>query len=615
MPRRLLAVGLVGCIGCTSGPPLPVASGPDPHQVWMAVDSAGATARVVQSDTAKASIAAIGQANRTTSAGSLAAAADMPDLIEQVDFAAAGERASARPSHPVVVPPAGDLKALIADGSTAHRDPSPRQNESAVVTSSDVSPVETFRRPREVQEDSPDSSFVLTAEPAGESPQPEQPSVEDLLPPDAVPMNLPTVLAAVGGQHPVVGMARWRVREAYAELKRARVMWLPSIRSGMHYHRHDGNYQASNGDIVDVNRNSFLYGLGVGATGAGTMQQPGIVAEFHFADAIFQPKIAERTASARGHAAGAALNEQLLEAAVAYTELLGAHQDVAVVAASRDRTAELAKLTDDFAEAGQGLRADADRLRTELALVNNRLLGAQQTAAVAAAQLAEAISYNGYDSIVPMDVVLVPLDLVSAEMERGALIGTGLAMRPELKESQALVAAACEAYRREKIAPFVPSVLLGFSTGGFGGGLGSELDDVETRYDFDAVMAWQVRNLGFGEQAARSEQSARVQQAKFERIRVMDRIAREIAEGHAGVLYRRQQIETTREAIRAAEQSHQRNLKRIRDGEGLPLEVLQSVQALETAHRAHLQAIVDYNRAQFHLQWAQGWPVQPPQSE
>jgi hypothetical protein len=43
------------------------------------------------------------------------------------------------------------------------------------------------------------------------------------------------------------------------------------------------------------------------------------------ADAIFQPKIAERTAWARGHAAGAALNEQLLEAAVAYTELLGAH--------------------------------------------------------------------------------------------------------------------------------------------------------------------------------------------------------------------------------------------------------------------------------------------------
>jgi outer membrane protein TolC len=81
------------------------------------------------------------------------------------------------------------------------------------------------------------------------------------------------------------------------------------------------------------------------------------------------------------------------------------------------------------------------------------------------------------------------------------------------------------------------------------------------------------------------------------------------------VLYRHQQIEATREAIRAAEQSYQRNLKRIRDGEGLPLEVLQSVQALETAHRAHLQAVVDYNQAQFRLQWAQGWPVQPPRAE
>jgi outer membrane protein TolC len=92
-------------------------------------------------------------------------------------------------------------------------------------------------------------------------------------------------------------------------------------------------------------------------------------------------------------------------------------------------------------------------LQTELALVNNRLLDARQAAAVAAARLAEAISYNSYDPIVPMDVVLVPLDLMPADVERGELIGTGLAMRPELKESQALVAAACEAYRRETWQP------------------------------------------------------------------------------------------------------------------------------------------------------------------
>jgi len=53
------------------------------------------------------------------------------------------------------------------------------------------------------------------------------------------------------------------------QLQRSRVLWLPSLQTGFSYHRRDGNYQASNGAIVDVNRNSLQYGFGMGATGAG----------------------------------------------------------------------------------------------------------------------------------------------------------------------------------------------------------------------------------------------------------------------------------------------------------------------------------------------------------
>ena len=425
-----------------------------------------------------------------------------------------------------------------------------------------------------------------------------------------IELNLPSTLAMVGGQHPAVGIARWRVREAYARLTQAKALWLPSIQAGFSFHRHDGNYQASNGDIVDVNRNSFQYGLGVAATGAGTTPRPGLVAQFHLADAIFQPRVAQTTAWAHGHAAGATLNRQLLSAAIAYNDLVAAYQDRSILEESKSRTSELAKLTKDFAEAGQGLQADADRMQTELALMENRLLSAEEEIGVASARLAQAVSLDGYGPIMPLDATVLPLEMSSPEQEVASLIGTGLAMRPELKESQALVAAACEAYQREKYAPFVPSVLLGFSTGGFGGGLGNNLDDIDGRYDFDALMSWQVRNLGQGEKAARRGQSARVQQAKFQRVRVMDQVAREVSESYARVQSRRRQIETTEQAIRFAESSYDRNLKRIRDGEGLPLEVLQSLQALEQAQRAYLRAVVDHNQAQFELQWAQGWPIQ-----
>ncbi len=389
-----------------------------------------------------------------------------------------------------------------------------------------------------------------------------------------IPINLPTALAMIGGQHPVVGFARWRVQEAYAQLDRAKVMWLPSIQSGFNYRRRDGNYQDVQGAIVDVNLNSFNYGLGAGAVAAGSPSQPGIVARFHLADALFLPKAAEKTTWARQHAASAALNQQLLNAGIAYIDLLEAYQDLEIIKETVERTSDLAKITSDFAEAGQGLKSDADRTATELALLQTRQLAARERQLVASTRLARALSIPMSSALLPQDTTVVPLEMIQESSDELSLISTGLSARPELKESQALVAAACEAYKREKYAPFVPSVLLGFSSTSFGGGLGSNADNFGGRYDIDAMMVWETRNLGFGEGAARRERTAQVQQAMFAKLQMMDQVAQEVAEANVQVGIRRQQLEIAQTAITHARYSYQRNMDRIRDGQGLPIEVL-----------------------------------------
>lgn len=439
------------------------------------------------------------------------------------------------------------------------------------------------------------------------------------VPDDSLPLTLPKALSMVGGEHPAVGFAQWRVQEAYARLDQAEALWLPSIQAGFSFHKHDGNYQSSNGSIVDVNRNSFQYGLGAGATGTGSSPRPGLVARFHLADALFQPEIAEKTAWAQGHAANGVVNEQLLKVALAYQELLRAEWDAQTVEDTRDRTAKLSKLTEDFADSGQGSQADADRLQTEFQLVEGRLVSAHERIQVASARLSETLSIDAGRRIVLEGLMVIEdfmedvrLELVSSDLDKSTLIATGLANRPELKESQALVVAACEQQKRQEYAPFVPSLALGFSSGGFGGGQGNSLNDVQGRYDWDALVTWEIRNLGFGERSARRETESRVQQANFETVRVMDQVAREVVEAHAQVVHRSQRISITEKAIQSAENSYEQNLNRIRNGEGIPLEVLQSVRALEEARRAYLNALVDYNAAQIHLQWALGWPVSAP---
>lgn len=207
-----------------------------------------------------------------------------------------------------------------------------------------------------------------------------------------VVLDLPTALALVGGQHPVVGFAQWRVQEANARWDQAHVLWLPNLQAGTSVSRHDGQLQDTEGRIRDVNRSSLQAGLGAGAVGAGTTQYPGIAANFAISDAIFAPRIAQKTSWARQHGATTAFNDQLLRVAIAYVRLLAAKQDKLVLAEIHQRTSDLATLTRNFAETGQGLQADADRLQTETILVKNRLLESSEREQIAVARLIEAAS-------------------------------------------------------------------------------------------------------------------------------------------------------------------------------------------------------------------------------
>ena len=135
------------------------------------------------------------------------------------------------------------------------------------------------------------------------------------------------------------------------------------------------------------------------------------------------------------------------------------------------------------------------------------------------------------------------------------------------------------------------------------------MDNFRDRFDLDAVAYWELRNLGFGESAAREETRAKYQQARQREIQVIDCVAREIIESNAQVQARHKQIAVAESGIEAATDSYKRNMQRIRGGVGLPIEVLQSVDAFDQARREYLRTVVQYNEAQFRLHRALGWPI------
>src|SRR5581483_914648 len=165
--------------------------------------------------------------------------------------------------------------------------------------------------------------------------------------------------------------------------------------------------------------------------------------------------------------------------------------------------------------------------------------------------------------------------------------------------------------REERVRPFVPLLSVGYSAGEFGGGS----NQVEPRFgrfdgrsDFDAWAVWSVANLGFGNLAVQRERRAEVGQAEAERARVIDRVRREVAEAYALVASRRAQVETARRKVAVAEEGTLLDLRRARNLEGRPIEVLNSLRLLTAARQELVRATAGYDQAEFQLFVALGRP-------
>lgn len=423
-------------------------------------------------------------------------------------------------------------------------------------------------------------------------------------------IDLSTSLALVAGQNPQVGFVQQRVQEACARLDAADALWLPSLRGGLSYNKHEGSIQNSAGRVFNVSRGSAYTGFGAQAVGTGSPAVSGLYARFHLADAIFQPLIAERTVSARQYEVSATTNNLLLQAALAYVDLELAVQRNRVAGETLAELKKLAELTASFAKRGQAPQADADRAQTELELQKNNVTRSVEAIQKASSRLAEVLSLDHDLELRPAGMAFTPAVLVDVSTGLESLIEQGVTGRPEMSQYLMEISAAANRYQRERYSPLVPNVGAGMSWGGFGGGTGDTIAHYRDRLDLDAWVYWEVRNLGLGERAARNAASARVQQARFLRARLENRIRREVKDGFAELLSATKQIEQAQASAKTAAESYAKNSRRIRNARGLPIEVLQSIRALDAAKRETINARAAWSRAQFRLHHAIGWPSQ-----
>ncbi|HMF15487.1 MAG TPA: TolC family protein, partial [Gemmataceae bacterium] len=309
---------------------------------------------------------------------------------------------------------------------------------------------------------------------------------------------------------------------------------------------------------------------------------------------------------------------------IAYLELLRAEGRRAIAVKNRGEAAELARLTANFAAVGPGRQSDADRSATVLAERDRELLEAENAILTASARLAALLDLEPAVRLQAVDGWVVPAPIVPDPIPMTELIAIALAQRPELQERRAAIVAAMLELRSAKLLPFSPNLLAGYSAGTFGGGsnLASEgilqadrsilrqsrFGNFDDRQDFDVVLYWTLRNLGVGNVALVRLASSNLRQDQLREIEVLDRVRAEVATAYARTHARFAQIDTGEQALRTSQLAYQEDFDRTRNGFGLLIETVDSLRLLHRSRYAYLDAIVDYNQAQFALYVALGQP-------
>jgi outer membrane protein TolC len=442
--------------------------------------------------------------------------------------------------------------------------------------------------------------------PAG--PQPPTPDQTDR----PLPINLATALRLADARPLLIEAARAAIETEYGLYEQARVLWLPSIYLGMDYQRHDAAQQnALTGQPLLGTRNQFLAGGGAQAV-------------FALTDAIYSPLAERQLLRARNLEVQTAKNDALFSVTTAYFDV---QQARGTLAGTRDCVVRARELARRVSALGRGLapQIEVERVNALLANLEEQDASFYRDWLTSSATLTRVLRLDPGAIVVPLEPPHLQVSLISPSQSVDDLIPIGLTNRPELAVQQAVVQATLVRLRQERMRPLIPSLVLQSNatpTGQLGAGVfgtGSNgLSDWSGRSDWNAEVVWEFKNLGFGNRGLITQRRGEQRQALVEQFRIQDLVAAEVTQAHATLRAAAIRVRRAEAELRAALLSYEGNLKglseTVRSGALLqlvnrPQEVVAALQQLEQAYINYYTTANDYNRAQFQLFRAMGYPA------
>jgi outer membrane protein TolC len=389
---------------------------------------------------------------------------------------------------------------------------------------------------------------------------------------------------------------------------------------GADYIRHDGGGPDFNKGIMTAPSVNYFQ-----AGGGLAVSNPGLFQLLNLTDAYFEPLVARQVLNSRQADIQAAKNDSLLMTAEAYFSV---HQyrgmytgALYCVGRGHDLVDRISRLSRDLVP-----RVEVDRARNMLADLEQQATSAREMWRVHSANLTQVLRLDPRAVVVPLEHDHLQITLIDPARPLDDLIPVGLTNRPELASQQALVQAVAARIRRERGRILLPSILInGFQTpdeliqaGIFGIGPNSSLNQWTGRVDVSAQLMWQLDALGIGNLARIKEQRGEQSRAIIELFKTQDMVAADVTRAQARLQSAAARVSQADRALRSSLIAFNGNYEGLqqttRFGDVLvevfrPQEVVYALQRLKTALDEYFTTVAEYNRAQFEVFHALGYPA------
>jgi outer membrane protein TolC len=432
------------------------------------------------------------------------------------------------------------------------------------------------------------ASAQVPVAPAGHPAQDHPPD------PRLVPVDLDAVLHLAEESNLQIAAAREKLHESEIKNQGSLAAWLPQMSVGMAYYRHEGGIQDFTGQLIHSSTGAISPGLDLRS-------------ELDLKTATYNKLTQERELWENKGQLSKVSDETLQEAAYTYIDLLTARRTEGVVRELEHYLLDLVKRAEDLASDNKAYTVLVESIRAEINGRRQAMARLHQQGDAASAKLAYLLGLDPCVTLVPMDLTLMPVELVDPCEPIAHVVSRVLARGPGIKEMQGLLGVAQEGLdKASSPMRFLPVVQMNMYEGPFLAGPGASLS-TDNRWDLGLQARWNLNDWLTARQRKQIAES-QVSQARLRYQDLQAKLTLGVQESREAISAGREQIMQGAEVIKHAAEAYRLSDERMKANVqgSSPTEVAQSIRALEQAHFNYISALSVHNKAQVRLMLLQG---------